>query len=156
MESLCGTLSTDAAAAANEIVEAHYGAAAPAINAYLDLCEQRYQETLQTATKLRNLYPPDFYADAFVEKALKLFSQARGAVAANAGLSKELRNEEKLFLADVIHHLPDTISDSFIIAYCDRLRSIYLQEGQGAAFLREITNTVRVLEARDDGSGFVL
>ena len=145
---------TDAAVASHEILEAHYRAAAPAIQAYLDLCGQRYRETLQTVTKLRNLYPPDFYADAFVEKALKLFSQARSAVAADPGLSKELRNEEKLFLADVLRHLPDNISDSFIIAYCDRLRSIYLQEGQGGVFLREISNMVRDLEGRKDGTRF--
>lgn len=145
---------TDAAAAVHEIVEAHYGKAAPSIKAYLNLCEQRYHETLQTTTKLRNLYPPDFYANAFVENALKLFSQARGAVAADAGLSKELKNEEKLFLWDVIRHLPDNISDTFISSYCDRLRAIYLQGGQGAAFLREITNAVRDLEAREDGARF--
>jgi hypothetical protein len=146
----------DAHQAAKEIVEAHYGAAVPAIVAYLNLCGQRYQETLQTATKLRNLYPTDFYTDAFVEKALKLFSQARAAVTVDSQLGKELRNEEKLFLADFLRHLPDTISKGFIIAYCKRLRAIYLEEGQGAAFILEITKTVRDLEARKDGGRFRL
>ena len=75
-------------------------------------------------------------------------------MAANPGLSKEIRNEEKLFLADVLRHLPDTIPDSFIIAYCDRLRAIYLQEGQDGAFLRNIADTIRDLETREDGARF--
>jgi hypothetical protein len=29
------------------------------------------------------------------------------------------RNEEKLFLTDVLHHPSDTLSDSFIISYCE-------------------------------------
>lgn len=146
--------STEARMAANEIVEAHYGKAAPAINAYLDLCEQRYRETLQTVTTLRNGYPPDFYAAAFVENVLKLFRQAREAVAADSGLSKEFRNEEKLFLADVLHHPSDTLSDSCIISYCEQLRAIYREEKQSGAFSREIANTVRDLEAQDAAGRF--
>jgi len=146
--------STDACAAANEIVEAHYGAAAPAINAYLNLSARRYQETLQTATKLHNLYPVDFYSEPFVGRVLKLFGQARKAISADAGLSKELRNEEKLFLTDVLHHPSDTLSDGCIISYCERLRAIYCEENHSAAFSREIANMVRDLEAQDAAGRF--
>ncbi len=146
--------STEAPVAAAEIVEAHYGKAAPAIQAYLNLCGQRYQETLQTATPLRNLYPADFYADTFVEKAFELFREARATVTADSELGKELRNEEKFFLTDVLHHPSDTLSDSFIIANCERLRAIFREEKQSAAFSREITNTVRDLEALDTAGRF--
>lgn len=111
--------STEARAAADEIIEAHYGKAAPAIKAYLNLCGQRYQETLRTATTLRNGYPADFYSDAFVEKALRCFREARATVTADSELGKELRNEEKLFQTDVLRHPSDSLSDSFIISYCE-------------------------------------
>ncbi len=145
---------TSAGTAAAEVIKHHYGPAAPAVSAYLDLCGRRYQETLNTTVSLRNLYPPDFYSDAFVQKALALLDQARKAVASSTILGPELTNEEKLFLNDLMNHLPDPVSDSTVLSYCERIRSLARERNQWAGFLNGMATIVRNLEARPDGARF--
>ncbi len=145
---------TSAGTAAAEVIKHHYGPAAPAVSAYLDLCGRRYQETLDTTVSLRNLYPPDFYSDAFVQKALALLDQARKAVAFATTLGPEMTNEESLFMNDLMSHLPDQVSDNKVLSYCERIRSLALERNQRAGFPNRMTTIVRNLEARPDGARF--
>jgi len=117
----------DPHAIAEEFIAHYYGPAAKPVAALFQLTHQRYEETLKSNPELKRLYPAGYYSQAFAERAVACFSQAREIAKRQAdglsygkdhreskwcgcakcravGLASELANEERLFLLDWMEH----------------------------------------------------
>lgn len=94
----------DVLALGRDFATHYYGPAGPAICEYLELCHQRYHETLTAGTRLEGTYPGGFYSLEFCERALACFAAAHTALADDPRLQEQVDDEQRMFIMDWMQH----------------------------------------------------
>jgi len=146
--------SQDAHALAREYVRFHYkpAAAAEAMVEYLDLCHQRYQQTLAAGDELDDRPYPHvitFYDKAFADRALDCLGRAGQT------------GEQKLFLLDwMAHPVSKTLTDdaAVLVRYrCERLAKLAGDSEKARAELaKQLRSIRRAAERAQKGAGAVI
>ncbi len=94
----------DALALGREFATHYYGPAGPAICEYLELCHDRYIETLKGRRPLEGTYPQAFYSPEFCDRTLACFATAHAALNDDPRLQKQVDDEQRMFIMDWMQH----------------------------------------------------
>jgi len=98
---------TDVYGEAGKFLSRRYGAGGEHLMRYFELVRARYRETSANKTPLdANLYPKDWYSEAFTTEAVTAFDAAAEANADVPGLRHAVRLKKYHFLHHVLRHLP--------------------------------------------------